>query len=135
MILGTIADGGLRMRHVARFANDPVQLPDGLHWNALELYQQVLGGLAEAERQSPGEIISVGIDSWAVDYGLLRGGALLGVPYHYRDERTAEGVKTVHAQYDPAACTAATGCSTCRSTRCSSWPASRSGWSWPTGCY
>ncbi|GLY17029.1 rhamnulokinase [Kineosporia rhizophila] len=103
VILGTIADGGLRMRHVARFANDPVQLPDGLHWNALELYQQVLGGLAEAERQSPGEIISVGIDSWAVDYGLLRGGALLGVPYHYRDERTAEGVKTVHAQYDPAA--------------------------------
>ncbi|GAB3285829.1 rhamnulokinase [Kineosporia babensis] len=99
VILGTVEGGGLRMRHVARFANDPVQLTDGLHWNVLELYQQVLAGLATAERQSPGEILSVGIDSWAVDYGLLRGGALLGVPYHYRDERTARGVEAVHDRF------------------------------------
>ena len=40
----------------------------------------------------------VGIDSWAVDYGLLDAeGGLLEEPFHYRDERTAAGVETVHA--------------------------------------
>ena len=102
VILGTVGGGELRMRHVARFANDPVQLADGLHWNILEIYRQVLNGLADAERQSPGEIASVGIDSWAVDYGLLRGKSLLGIPYHYRDERTAAGVTSVHNHYTAA---------------------------------
>jgi len=100
---------GLRLQHVARFPNDPVRTPDGLHWNLLELYRQVLDGLAVAEREAPGEILGVGIDSWAVDYGLLRGGRLLGVPYHYRDARTAGGVKRVHARVDSAALYARNG--------------------------
>jgi len=99
VILGTIGASGLEMRHLARFPNDPVQLTDGLHWNVLELYRQVLGGLATARRQSNGEIVSVGIDSWAVDYGLLRSGRLLGVPYHYRDGRTVNGVRSVHEKF------------------------------------
>lgn len=92
-------DGGvLRTQHVARFANDPVRTRDGLHWNLLELYRQTLAGLTAAERSAPGEIASLGIDSWAVDYGLFRNGRLLGVPYHYRDSRTEAGVATVHAR-------------------------------------
>ncbi|GLY32689.1 rhamnulokinase family protein [Kineosporia sp. NBRC 101731] len=102
VILGSFADGGLQMRHVARFPNDPVSFGGGLHWNVVELYRQVLSGLGTAERQAPGEIVSVGIDSWAVDYGLLRGGELLGVPFHYRDARTAAGVASVHEQFDAA---------------------------------
>ena len=98
VILGRIDGGVLRTQHVARFANDPVRTGDGLHWNLLELYRQALAGLALAERESPGEIASVGIDSWAVDYGLLRGGRLLGVPYHYRDARCETGVGAVHAR-------------------------------------
>jgi rhamnulokinase len=44
----------------------------------------------------------VGIDSWAVDYGLLRQGRLLGAPYHYRDERRcADGVARVHDTITP----------------------------------
>jgi len=100
---------GLRLRHVARFPNEPVRTPDGLHWNLLELYRQVVDGLAAAERETPGEVLGVGIDSWAVDYGLLRGGRLLGVPYHYRDARTAVGVERVHARVDAAALYARNG--------------------------
>lgn len=98
VILGRVDDGELRTQHVARFANDPVRTRDGLHWNLLELYRQALAGLALAERESPGEIVSVGIDSWAVDYGLLRGGRSLGMPYHYRDARCDPGVAAVHAR-------------------------------------
>jgi rhamnulokinase len=102
VILGRIDGGRLRTQHVARFANDPVRTRDGLHWNLLELYRQALAGLALAEREAPGEIVSVGIDSWAVDYGLLRGGRPLGMPHHYRDTRCDAGVAAVHARV-PAA--------------------------------
>lgn len=101
VITGTITDGVLTMRHEARFPNNPVRTRDGLHWNLLGLYQHVLDGLAAAERDGPGQIASIGIDSWAVDYALLRDGRVLGVPYAYRDERTARGVEAVHAVASP----------------------------------
>ena len=102
VIVGRVSDGELQMRHVARFANDPVRTRDGLHWNLLELYRQVILGLAAAERDEPGAIASVGIDSWAVDYGLMHGGRLLGTPFHYRDERNDTGVASVHARVSAA---------------------------------
>ena len=54
-----------------------------------------LDGLARRSAREPA-IASIGIDSWAVDYGLLRDGRLLGEPFHYRDDRTARGVDAVH---------------------------------------
>lgn len=93
--------GRLAMRPVARFPNDPVAVADGLHWDILGLYRNVLDGLAAAEREDPGAIGSVGIDSWAVDYALLRRGRLIGMPYHYRDSRCADGVQRVHARVTP----------------------------------
>jgi rhamnulokinase len=106
VIVGRVSAGRgeaarLTMRHVARFPNEPVRIADGLHWNILELYRNVLAGLARAERADPGAIASVGIDSWAVDYGLLRRGRLIATPHHYRDERCAEGVERVHARVTP----------------------------------
>ncbi|WP_454129266.1 rhamnulokinase [Microbacterium aurum] len=102
VIVGHVAPGVLETATVARFPNDPVRTGDGLHWDILGLYGAALRGLREAFRQAP-ELASVGIDSWAVDYGLLRhddpGGArLLGDPFHYRDERTARGVAAVHSR-------------------------------------
>jgi rhamnulokinase len=66
---------------------------EGLHWNVLELFRSILLGLTAAARH---DLISVGVDSWGLDYGLLRDGALLGAPYSYRDARTAEGVRATH---------------------------------------
>jgi len=102
VIVGRIERGEegaeLRVQSAARFPNTPVRTRDGLHWNILELYRQVLQGLAAAERAAPGEIASIGVDSWAVDYGLLRRGRLLGSPFHYRDARCDAGVAAVHAR-------------------------------------
>jgi rhamnulokinase len=87
VIVGRVGPGNLDLTEVHRFANTPVQLPDALHWDILALYQGVLDGLREAARG--GGIASIGIDSWAVDYGLLdAGGTLIGNPFHYRDPRT-----------------------------------------------
>jgi rhamnulokinase len=95
VVLGHVGGGELRLAEVARFENRPVRTLDGLHWSVLELYRDVVEGLAAAVRQEP-QLASIGIDSWAVDYGLLRDGRLLGTPYAYRDERTAAAVETVH---------------------------------------
>ncbi|THG30198.1 rhamnulokinase [Naasia lichenicola] len=92
---GLIGPGVFELETVARFPNDPVRTIDGLHWDILSLYRHALAGLATAART--GRIDSVGIDSWAVDYALLRGNRMLGNPFHYRDERTADGVAAVHA--------------------------------------
>lgn len=100
VVLAEVGPGVLRTEAVARFGNDPVRLPDGLHWNVVELYRQSVLGLASAQRKAAarrGGLASIGIDSWAVDYGLLRGGSLLGTPFHYRDARRADGVAVVHA--------------------------------------
>ncbi|MBI4942526.1 MAG: rhamnulokinase [Actinobacteria bacterium] len=98
------AGDGVRLEEVHRFGNEPVTLWENgsgaLHWDVVRLFAEVLSGLrAAGERLRDGERVdSIGIDSWAVDYGLLDGsGALLGTPYCYRDERTARGVEAVHA--------------------------------------
>jgi rhamnulokinase len=96
VVLGEVGPGVLRMKAVARFANAPIRLPDGLHWDVAGLYQRALEGLATAARQAPG-LAGIAVDSWAVDYGLMRDGRLLGLPFHYRDQRTAKGVMSVHA--------------------------------------
>jgi len=105
VIVGRLEDGRLSLRHVARFPNHIVEVAESgtpaLHWDVLELFRCVMEGLREAVTVAP-DLSSIGIDSWAVDYGLLRGGALLGSPYNYRDARTAAGVASVHAKV-PAA--------------------------------
>ncbi|WP_165068740.1 rhamnulokinase [Marisediminicola senii] len=96
VILGYVTPHAITLRHIARFPNTPVRTADGLHWNILELYRNVLAGLGVAARDEPG-LSSIGIDSWAVDYALMRGGRMLGTPYHYRDGRTASAVERTHS--------------------------------------
>ena len=91
VVVGRVGAGDLDLTEVHRFPNTPVQLAGGLHWDILAIYQNVLDGLREAGRGF--DIASVGIDSWAVDYGLLDVyGHLLANPYHYRDARTSREV-------------------------------------------
>jgi len=95
VMIGRVTPARVALEPVARFPHGPVRRGDGLHWDWGALAAHVLDGLAEAVRREP-SLASVGIDSWAVDYGLLRGDELLGEPFHYRDERTGRGVERVH---------------------------------------
>ncbi|MEV3988010.1 rhamnulokinase family protein [Streptomyces sp. NPDC049837] len=102
VMLGRVGPGSLTFTEAHRFANDPVPLPDGLRWDVLALFQGVLDGLREVARAA-GPPASVGVDSWAVDYGLLDAdGALLGHPYHYRDARTDGVPERVWEKVGPA---------------------------------
>jgi len=84
VMVGRVGPGSLSLEAVNRFANEPVRAGGTLYWDILALYRGVLEGLRLA-----GPVDGIGIDSWAVDYGLLDAtGALLGNPVHYRDTRT-----------------------------------------------
>ena len=96
VMIGRVGPDTLELELVSRFPNGPVEREDGLHWDFDALYGHIVDGLAEAVRREP-SIESIGIDSWAVDYGLLRDGELLAEPFHYRDERSERGVAEVHA--------------------------------------
>jgi rhamnulokinase len=86
-----VGPGALKLTEVGRFANEPVRVDDSLHWDILALFRGVLAGMRAA-----GGVVSVGIDSWGVDYGLLDAdGRLLGNPVHYRDRRTDGVMETV----------------------------------------
>ncbi|CAN5493939.1 rhamnulokinase family protein [soil metagenome] len=83
----------LQLEEVHRFPNLPVEVSGTLHTDVLGLYRGVLEGLRAAGRSAHqhavGRLDAIGIDSWAVDHGLLDAdGALLGNPVHYRDGRT-----------------------------------------------
>ncbi|TFB87549.1 rhamnulokinase [Cryobacterium algoricola] len=112
VMLGHVGRAGISLRPVARFPNGPIRLnEDGhpsLHWNIVELYRSVLAGLTVAAAEEPG-LASIGVDSWAVDYALLRQGRMLQLPYHYRDARTLPAVDLTHGVAGPAELYAANG--------------------------
>ena len=108
VMLGNVSHNELSVRPVARFPNGPVQREDGLHWDIDALYSHVLAGLAAAVREEP-SIASIGIDSWAVDYSLIKGGQMVAPPFHYRDERNLAAVDAVHGIVSPAELYAANG--------------------------
>lgn len=102
--------GRVELVEVHRFDNEPVEVRAGsgaqLHWDVAGIHSEVLTGLRaageEAARLGLPPPSAVGIDSWAVDYGLLDSrGDLLGMPYCYRDARNAVGVAAVHAVVPP----------------------------------
>jgi rhamnulokinase len=107
-MLGRLGADQLSVEAVHRFPNEPVRIPDGLHWNILELYRNVLIGLRKAVAAQP-DLAGIGICSWAVDYGLVTGDRLINNPFHYRDERTARGVELVHKIADHATLYATNG--------------------------
>ncbi|MET4783255.1 rhamnulokinase family protein [Glaciihabitans sp. UYNi722] len=100
VMLGYVGRGELRLVPVARFSNGPVTRSDGLHWDIDALWRDVRAGLRAAARLEPG-LRSIGVDTWAVDYGLIASSGLLAAPFHYRDDRSLAGVESVHAIVSP----------------------------------
>ena len=85
----------LELEEVHRFDNPGTDLPGGSFWNVIGLYREILIGLRRAVEQHGPKIVSIGIDTWGCDFGLIdTNGELLGMPHQYRDPRF-EGMEEV----------------------------------------
>jgi rhamnulokinase len=100
VMLGRLSDGRVSLHEITRFPNVPRDDGASLRWNVRELYTHIVDGLRRAVREDPA-LSSAAIDSWGVDYGLVRGDRLVDDPYHYRDARTTHAAEQVHQTLSP----------------------------------
>ena len=90
VVAGLFDGQTMRLEELHRFSNGPVQVGGTLRWNVLGLWQGIQHGLTLAASRFGDSIQSIGVDTWGVDYVLLSAeDELLGLPWHYRDDRTA----------------------------------------------
>lgn len=92
VVAGEFTRERIELKEMARFENGGVLAHNTLYWDLLAQWQHVKDGLRRAVAEYGDDVISVGVDTWGVDFGLLNAAdELLGNPVHYRDRRT-EGI-------------------------------------------
>jgi rhamnulokinase len=89
VIAGSLKDGRVTLEELHRFPNVTVAVVGTRRWDVLRLWTDIQEGLTKAAQKFGDAIVSVGVDTWGVDYVLLsKQGEMLGAPYTYRDGRT-----------------------------------------------
>ena len=89
VMAGWLEDGKVRLEEIHRFQNRQVRLGDTLYWDFPALFQDMKDGLRKAAARFGDRIVSIGIDTWGVDFALIGSdGDLLRNPYSYRDPHT-----------------------------------------------
>lgn len=105
-----IGGGRLDVGRTHRFVNRPVRTNGTLRWDLPALYRGVLDGLAGVGAGDAERPVSIGVDSWGVDYGLLDAtGRLLADPVHHRDARTRGMIERAATRVPAARMYATTG--------------------------
>lgn len=94
-IVGRAENGKFVTEEVYRFPNGNKTQGGHLIWDTEELLSHVKKGIAEAVKKC-GRIDSFSIDTWAVDYVLMRGDKEIFPCYAYRDGRTERAIAEVH---------------------------------------
>ncbi len=85
VMAGNIQNDKLILSEVNRFSNSPVEINGISYWNILNLYDHIIESIHIAQKNDQ-KILSLGIDSWGVDFGLLnKNGYLINNPIHYRN--------------------------------------------------
>jgi rhamnulokinase len=102
VVLGAVDGDTVRLKTISRFDTRPVTLGGFLRTDVRSLLTHALCGVAQAHRAGH-SIASVAVDSWACDYGALRGDELLELPLYYRDDSIAAGKRSVEARITPLA--------------------------------
>ena len=97
VIVAEFEDNRFEVNEVHRFKNGFHQVDGHDRWNIDELFENILIGLAKVKERGIAEC-TLGIDTWAVDYVLVKDGEKLGHPIAYRDSRTQKGVENVFAK-------------------------------------
>lgn len=88
-VIAILKDNRIALNEIHRFNTKCIKCDNGLFWDVLAIYQDVVEGLIKAKKEFGPDFDGIGIDTWGVDYVLLdSSGRILGYPYHYRDDRT-----------------------------------------------
>jgi len=100
-VLAAFDGNKLSCQEVHRFPNVPCHVFTNVYWNILSLFDNLKAALSKAVKAG-GSVASLGIDSWASDFGVLDAqGNLLGNPYSYMDDRTLSVVDHVFGMVSP----------------------------------
>ena len=94
-IVGYVKNGNIECEELYRFSNGADTLDGHLVWDTDRLFKEVKEGIRIALAKYP-EIASVSIDTWGVDYVLMKGDVEVKPTYAYRDSRTDEPIEKVH---------------------------------------
>lgn len=108
-IVGWMEGGKLQTQEVYRFPNGVKEESGHLVWDVSEMFHYVLEGIREAFSRFP-EITSLSVDTWGVDYVLLRGDEAVLPVYAYRDSRTESVIPKVHEKIPFSELYRRTGC-------------------------
>ncbi|MBQ6463775.1 MAG: rhamnulokinase [Pseudobutyrivibrio sp.] len=88
-MLAHLEDGKVVLEEIHRFSNGMIEMDGHKRWNVDELFKQIIIGLKKCKELEKIPI-SMGIDTWAVDYVLLDENDNVVRPcFGYRDSRTA----------------------------------------------
>lgn len=108
-VVGTLAGGRVIIREVYRFPNGPLSVGNSLRWDVHGLFAEIKRGLRAAADAAP-DIEGIAVDTWGVDFGLVdETGALLGLPYSYRDPRNGPAMDDFISRFGRARLYALTG--------------------------
>ena len=108
-IVGWKEDGELKTCEVYRFPNGVSEQDGHLTWDISALTAHVKEGIAEAKKRFD-NIVSLSVDTWGVDYVLLKGEREVLPVYAYRDGRTADVIGSVHEKVPFSELYRRTGC-------------------------
>lgn len=98
LMLSQLKNGKMSLKEMHRFKNG-FSLKDGHdRWDINHIIQEILIGLQKIKKAGYNKI-SLGIDTWAVDYVLVgKDGKKLEDPISYRDKRTSHAIKDLTAK-------------------------------------
>ena len=96
-IVGWMENGEIRTQEVYRFPNGVTEKDGYLIWDIEALTGHVKAGIEETLKTYP-QIESLSVDTWAVDYVLMRGDQEVMPCYAYRDSRTETVIPQVHGK-------------------------------------
>ena len=108
-IVGWQENGNLQTKEVYRFHNGVQEANGHLIWDMDALFLEVKNGIREALKAFP-TIQTVSVDTWGVDYVLLRGEEELRPVFAYRDARTEAVIPQVHEKVPFEVLYSHTGC-------------------------
>ena len=94
-IVGWLDKGELKTEEVYRFPNGVTELDGHLTWDLEALTAHVKRGVELAKERFDG-LASLSIDTWGVDYVLMKGDTEVRPCYAYRDSRTEAVIPEVH---------------------------------------